>query len=426
MMDSLRKKVRIFEKTPVPGENRIKMDTMRWLDDYIGSTLCFILTILKKTYDVLTLKAFRARKPLSARKINNILFIKFFGMGSIILVSPVIKAVKEKYPQARIFFMTFASNQEILELLDVGDVHLFIRRNNIFAFFFDIANALIKLNMARIDLAFDLEFFSRFTVILLLLSGAKVRVGYFLRKVWRGNFLTHQIYFNHFKHITRGFSAILEPLGIDEKCIPKPVINMNGDKAPSMDEIARKHKLSLNNKDAGIICINVNSSELSIDRRWPKENFRHLAQRLLKHSEKIFLVFIGSASERGYVQSVISSIENDRDRMVNLSGEISLKELVVLFAHSKMLITSDSGPLHLASASQTPTVSLFGPESPIRYGPLGNNHIVFCKNLYCSPCLNVYNAKKSMCNSENKCMQLISVEEVFDGICKSFPEIVDV
>ena len=93
MMDNLKRKVNIFENTPVPGEDRMKMDTMRWLDDYIGSTLCFILTILIKTYDVLTLKTFRTKKPLSAQTINNILFIKFFYFLRLGLILIFVSAV---------------------------------------------------------------------------------------------------------------------------------------------------------------------------------------------------------------------------------------------------------------------------------------------------------------------------------------------
>ncbi|MBI5742146.1 MAG: glycosyltransferase family 9 protein [Nitrospirae bacterium] len=400
----------------------MKIDTMRWLDDYIGSVLCFMLTIITKAYGILTLKEFRGRAPVVTRDVKSILFIKFFGMGSIILASPSIKAVKKKYPGATVFFMTFRSNEDICDILKIADYCVYIRKGNLINFAVDIARALIRLQRARIDLAFDLEFFSRFTVILLLLSGAKIRIGYFLRKVWRGNFLTYQIYFNHFKHITKGFAAVTSPLGIDEKEIGFPLIEINDGRAGAVREILSGKGVELRPGER-IVCININSSELSIDRRWPKERFVELTEKLLERTDDLFLVFIGSESEREYVQSAFSLIRDKRQRAVNLSGLVSLRELALLLKHSEALITCDSGPLHLAAALHTPTISLFGPETPVRYGPLGSRNVVICKELYCSPCLNVYNAKRSMCGGDNRCMQLISSEEVYEKIVQTFPEL---
>ncbi len=402
----------------------MKINTMRWIDDYVGGMLCFTLTIVIKIYGVLSLKVFNKKDSLKNLKIENILFVKFFGMGSIILASPVLKAVKDKYPDANIYFMTFSSNKEICEILNVSDLNVYIRKSSIFLFTLDIIKALVRLNKVRIDLAFDLEFFSRFTIILLLFSGAKVRIGYYLRKVWRGDFLTHQVYFNHFKHITRGFAAILGPLDIGESDIKKTIIDANFQSVRPVGEIFSNYDIALKQNDK-FICINVNSSELSTDRKWPEGKFVELSEELLAHMDKVFLVFIGSESEKKYVRSVISQIKSDKGRVIDLTGEVNLKELVVLFMRSEMLITCDSGPLHLANAIQVPTVSLFGPETPVRYGPVGDRNIVFCKDIYCSPCLNVYNAKTSMCNGDNKCMQLISVEEVYEEISKAFPYLLD-
>jgi ADP-heptose:LPS heptosyltransferase len=77
-----------------------------------------------------------------------------------------------------------------------------------------------------------------------------------------------------------------------------------------------------------------------------------------------------------------------------------------------LVITNDSGPLHLAVMMGTPTISFFGPESPVQYGPRGEKHTVMYKGYYCSPCLHVYNEKNSSCE-DNICLKDISVDEVF-------------
>lgn len=75
-------------------------------------------------------------------------------------------------------------------------------------------------------------------------------------------------------------------------------------------------------------------------------------------------------------------------------------------------MANDSGPLHLGCAMDVPTVSFFGPETPRLYGPLQGPHRVFFKELPCSPCLNIRNAKLSACE-DNKRLKAISPEEVF-------------
>jgi ADP-heptose:LPS heptosyltransferase len=124
------------------------------------------------------------------------------------------------------------------------------------------------------------------------------------------------------------------------------------------------------------------------------------------------LCLIGSADEREYIDGIISLIGSPSDRIVNLGGSLKLKGLIALFSHSKLLITNDSGPMHLAAAVGLPTVALFGPESPLFYGPVGNRSINLYAGLPCSPCLNVYNAKVFQCPINVQCLKDISVDDV--------------
>jgi ADP-heptose:LPS heptosyltransferase len=89
---------------------------------------------------------------------------------------------------------------------------------------------------------------------------------------------------------------------------------------------------------------------------------------------------------------------------------------MALLSLSTACISNDSGPLHIAAALGIPTVSFFGPESPLLYGPRGNGHTVFYAGIYCSPCLNVYNAKQAMCSGDNTCMQAITPEQVISAL----------
>jgi ADP-heptose:LPS heptosyltransferase len=94
---------------------------------------------------------------------------------------------------------------------------------------------------------------------------------------------------------------------------------------------------------------------------------------------------------------------------VNLAGEVTLKELAVLAGLSKVVISVDSGPMHIASAAGATVVAIFGPTAPERTGPYGDRHIIVRKGLPCSPCF------KKSCR-EASCMREITVQEVFASV----------
>ena len=107
-------------------------------------------------------------------------------------------------------------------------------------------------------------------------------------------------------------------------------------------------------------------------------------------------------------------------QVVNLAGRTSLGELIGVFKRLALFVTNDSGPLHIAAALGVPTVSFFGPETPVLYGPKGRDSLIFYKGIYCSPCLSVFNAKTAPCKGQNICMQSICSDEVLEAIHKRF------
>jgi len=102
---------------------------------------------------------------------------------------------------------------------------------------------------------------------------------------------------------------------------------------------------------------------------------------------------------------------------LNFAGKLNIRQIAYLFENAKLMIGNDSGPLHLASAMETRTISFFGPETPVLYGPRGEGHIVFFKNINCSPCINVHQGKTVKCYRDKpKCMESITVQEVIDAV----------
>ncbi len=382
----------------------IKM--MKFIDSFVGIPVCLILTVYAR------LKKIFVKSKKNNVEVKKILLFKFFGMGSIILSTPMIRALKQKYPQARIYFLSFGSNLEICNLIDLIDRVYVIKTDNLYLFIKGLIFAVSALRKEKLDISIDMEFFSKFSLIMSVLIGAKTKTGFFLREIWRENLLDHHIYYNHYKHLTEIYCSMVRPLGVechDFSLYKPPVLKDKREETI----LLLQDKIDLANQ--AIVCVNVNASDLCPERRWPKDNFITLMTKLLdNYDDQVKLVLIGSPGEQSYVQEVYRAIpEKHRKEILDLSGKTSVYILLELFRMSRLLITNDSGPLHFAEMVGLESISFFGPETPLLYGPLGKNHTVFFKELYCSPCLNVYNVKTAFCDGDNKCMQSITVDEVF-------------
>ena len=154
--------------------------------------------------------------------------------------------------------------------------------------------------------------------------------------------------------------------------------------------------------------LNANASDIVPLRKWPLENFVELGKVLLENSEYT-VVLTGSPEEQDVCADL--ALQINPGRAVNFAGETSFKELITLYSISDLLITNDSGPVHFASTTNIPLIALFGPETPKIFGPMSPNAKVISLELACSPCVSVFNQKKSSC-TDNQCMKQITVAMV--------------
>jgi ADP-heptose:LPS heptosyltransferase len=291
-----------------------------------------------------------------------------------------------------------------------------IRTSSFGVFARDFLMALLNIRREHFDVVFDLEFFPRFSTIVSYLSGAGTRIGYYLPKMWRGELLTHHIHFNPHRHVTEIFAAQLAPFDIEVTDFRLSAPAVNADKLAQLRQRLREYGVS---EDARLLAVNVNASDLSTERRWPKDYFGELLNYITATYPQIMIVLIGAKDETGYVNTVYQSLSaQSQTQVLNLAGRLDIEELIALFTLSDLFITNDSGPLHIASSLGILTVAFFGPETPSLYGPPKETSTVFYARRYCSPCLSVYNAKQAMCNGDNRCMREITVSEVINTLEK--------
>jgi 3-deoxy-D-manno-octulosonic-acid transferase/heptosyltransferase-1 len=135
---------------------------------------------------------------------------------------------------------------------------------------------------------------------------------------------------------------------------------------------------------------------------WEPLKFAALSDRL-QEELSCRVVFTGSRSDRPSIEQILGAM---RKPAANLAGQTSLKELAYLYSRCTALVTTDTGPMHIAAAMGCRVVALFGPTAPWRTGPYGEGHSVIRSNVECSPCF------KKRCR-EPSCMKEITTEAVF-------------
>ena len=390
----------------------MNLNLLRWIDEILGPIVArFFFTI-----GLVVGRSQKLRSPLDYKTVKKVLIIKFFGGGSILLASPAIYSIKKVHPDAHISIITLSENKEICLLLKAIDKIYYLDLKNPFSFFLKYFKLIQEIKNKNYDFIVDLEFVTNFsaltTLFISIVSKPCATIGFSSPSKWRNKIYSIAIPFDHSRHITEIFAKLFfhlveKPFKVDFKIPKKDIISL-----AELSPLSKKI-LDENSEANKIICVNINAGKLCHLRRWPQENYAELIFGL-RDRFGIKTVLIGGKEDVSYVEGFIAKIPKKND-IFNLCGKLSIKELVDLFNKSRLLITNDSGPLHIASIVGLPTISFFGPETPYLYGPLGSDHHVFYEDIFCSPCINIYNAKASNCNN-NICLKSIGPETVMKTI----------
>lgn len=386
----------------------MNVNTMRSVDRYIGVPLCWAAGLWLKL----------RRRPMAKppEEWKTVLVMKFFGLGSVLLSTPFLSMLRRRAPQAKIIYLTFGANKELLTLLPQPDLKLTIRSSSVRAFVSDTFRALHTLRRSALDVVFDLEFFSKFSTLLSTLSSAPLRVGFALPTRWREMNLSHPVALDHSHHATELFLSQLNTLGLRDGTPPKIV----GLHASPIDRHSMEKKLGFRENGFTAVAVNMNAGATSLDRRWDSRRFMEVARQLIGTLPSVRLFFTGTSNESGYVEAALQRHPELLKSSMNCAGLLTLGEFIALLERSSVFLTCDSGPMHIAASVGTPVVALFGPESPRFYGPMGDSRVLY-RAISCSPCLNIYNAKLFVCPYNARCMSEIGVDEVLAAVRSFLP-----
>lgn len=393
------------------GSPQADMDvgTQRKIDQAVGPLICRALSL------------FRGGRDLTSPP-GRILIILLSEMGSLVLGSSMFRRIREKYPKASIHALVFEKNREILDLLEVipPENVMTLGDRSLRRLAGDSLAAVRKMRELRFDVVIDCELFARVSSIFALLSGAPVRAGFHrhtMEGLYRGDFINRPVLYNPYRHISDQFLALVD--AIDSRAVPKnkfetydgvpkaaPAMRLREGEQQAMQKrlygdfpAVEGKKLVLLYPSGGILPI----------RAWPLESFAETAQALVDRGYAVAV--IGMPEDKPLARSIL---EHCRSPLcVDLTGYTkSIRELLVIFHFASLLVTNDGGPGQFAAMTPIRSILLFGPETPVLYGPNSPRAKVLFSGLACSPCLTAYNHRNSPCDGDNRCLKVIEPRTV--------------
>lgn len=348
------------------------------------------------------------------RDVQRILVVRVDLLGDVVLSLPAVRALKRAYPEAQIDILVLHATAPILQAEpEVARVHVFDpgawRRPTglLKAKTWRDALALLReLRETHYDLAVSIS--GDIGSILTRLSGARRRFGYadeaysnFLTDALPGGrYVTHQHEVEYVLALARAAGGIVLP---GDELLRLHVLP---DAARTMSERLREER-EQTGLSGPVIAIHAGARNGQA-KRWPPAHIAALADRLVAELDAL-VVLTGAPNEAPLARAILRRV---RRPVLNLTGRTSITELVALLAACDLLITGDSGPMHIACAVRTPVVALHGPTDPAISGPTAPDAIVLRHALWCAPC---YDASATAeCRFGNPvCMKQIAPSVVF-------------
>ena len=339
-------------------------------------------------------------------RLKRILVMRLDRIGDVLLSTPLFSALKAAYPKSHIAVMVRPYSKDIVEGNPYIDEVILYDKDSREKGVLATLDFIWKLRRKRFDLVLVLHPTNRSHAIAYL-AGIPVRVGY--DKKLGKLLLTKAI--PHTKHLGLRHESdyvlnILRYIGVEplSKGLYMPL------KAESERKIERLFKADGLGPERPVVVIHPGASCPS--KKWPPERFAEVANRLTGRL-KARIVVIAGLKEKALGDKVAALIKGDP---LNISGETSVADLASLIKRSQLLVSNDSGPVHVACALGTPVVVIFGRSdaglSPERWGPLGARNAMLHKYVGCGVCL-AHNCAKGF-----ECLTAVTPDEVFDSCVK--------
>lgn len=322
------------------------------------------------------------REPLQA-----VLVIRPGGIGDAVLLVPALHALRKRFPGVAIDILAERRNAGAFALCPG------LRSVNRY----DIPTEFLSVLRSSYDVVIDTEQWHRLSAVVARIISADIRIGF--RTNDRSRLFSHPSPYQQDAYEADSFMGLLAPLGAaGEGEVDRPFLSVL-----PRDADTAAHLLA---PVSGKPFVTLFPGASIAERRWGAERFAKLAEVLMQRG--IGVVVVGGDSERA-TGSAVESVGG-----LSLCGMTGLDGTAAVIKQSALLVSGDSGILHIAVGLGIPTVSLFGPGRAKKWAPRGENHIVINKELPCSPCTTFGYTPK--CPIRARCMAEITVEEVEQAV----------
>ncbi|MCB9800512.1 MAG: glycosyltransferase family 9 protein [Candidatus Omnitrophica bacterium] len=349
---------------------------------------------------------FTMNEKIKIKPNARILITRSDRIGDLVLSTPVFAVLRRHFPQAWIAGLTFQENRQILEGNPyLNEVILYDKKGSEKGWWGNYCFAR-QLAKKKFNVAVHLHATNRMHVVSRL-AGIPIRIGYGRKAAWA---LTHVVTDDKsggLRHEAEYNFNVLEPLGTGRPALNElelyfPVCERD---EKSLNELLAQRGVV---KDKPWLVLHPSASCPS--KIWPAESFGRLSAWIQKeYDAEIFVV--GMRCDRKFHKTIQQqSLQTVHD----LCGRLSLGMLGALLKKSDLLISNDSGPVHIANAVGTPVISIFGRNqpglSPKRWGPLSPDSQVIWKDVGCHPCL------AHECQINFLCLEAVGVNEVMESV----------
>ena len=326
-----------------------------------------------------------APPPRVVLPLHKILLLRMERIGDLLMAVPAITALHTRAPDAELHLVVGSWNEQLARLIP-GVTRIetldptWLARDTPGATTFELIRRAANWRAAGFDLAVNFEPDIR-TNGLLALSGAPHRVGF--HSGGGGAFLTRALPFDTTAHTATNTLRLVDTIlpGGPGQVGDDAALEAAGLEVP---DVARE-EMATRLAHAGPVVIGINPSGGRRLKQWDPDRFAQVATRLARAHHATVALGFGAPKDRPLVNAIMAAVPEDV-RVVDLADQLDLVGLAALCERLTLLITGDTGPMHLAAAVGTPIVAIFGPSDPRRYAPLATKARVVRADLWCSPC----------------------------------------
>ncbi len=318
-------------------------------------------------------------------EILSLLLIRPGGIGDALLLAPVVRLLRHHLPDVAIDALAEKRNAAVFSMVDG------IRR----VYCYDDFGSIKKVLKQTYDVVIDTEQWYRLSAVVARLVRAPVKVGFSTNA--RRRMFTVTVDYDSEGYEAEVFGRLLEPLSLSTSVLLENDLLV-------VPESARKEVGALidNLKGSGDLVVLFPGASVP-EKRWSSEKFHALVDWCEKQGAHV--VVVGGEQDREAGAQIVSGLS-----ALDLTGKTTLVQTAAVLERATVVVSTDSGILHLASALRRPTVSLFGASSQSKWAPRGPSHVVIDKSMDCSPCSLFGNVPK--CPIDMRCMDEISISDV--------------